>query len=70
MDYPALRYLLTSPSRLFPEERAELISLIGRVERLARMCACDTDVGVLCTYHAEIYRATQGAKHDDKAASK
>ncbi len=32
--YPALRYLLSNAERLFPEERQELVSLLGRVERL------------------------------------
>lgn len=36
-NYDALRYLLDNPSRLFPEERLELQSLIGRAERLEKV---------------------------------
>lgn len=33
-DYPALRYLLGNPERLFPEEREELMTILGRIQRL------------------------------------
>ncbi len=44
--YPALRYLLDSEGRLFPEERAELIRALEeaaswRVEEQLRRARCD-----------------------------
>lgn len=60
-DYPALRYLLTTPERLFPEERLELVQVLGKAERLrlveekARVripaCVCNPDTATVCVWH-------------------
>lgn len=69
-DYPALRTLLTDTRRLYPEERRELITALGRVTRLAvaeamaavriPACVCDPAKGVTCVLHAEDLRARMG----------
>ncbi len=42
--YPALRTLLVDAGRLYPEERLELQSLLGRVERLEVVNAAATEL--------------------------
>lgn len=36
-DYPALQYLVDHPEKLFPEERLELVSILGRIRRLEQV---------------------------------
>lgn len=47
-NYPALRYLIDNPERLYPEERLELISLLGHTVRLEKVLT-DADALVQAT---------------------
>ena len=52
--FPALRYLLDCPERLYPEERLELQRALGQLARGGIACACSPDEGVRCRWHADI----------------